>query len=376
MSVLTRRAALAQKSILNVLANELTTEIISLCDLKTQAILCCVSKLFRQLSEPMMYRIVVLEGRLVDSELVFPHAAFASALSAKPHRGAWVKDLDCATMHPLSDDTHLQAATLHTILSRTTELRRLCLTIWKTEWEYLEGCSFPELCSLRISMCGFERDANRPQPSSTIASFLNRHPALSCLSIFMADPIPFLISLPNLLIFEGTHSTCNTTLLENSPKLRSVNLQINNENLNVLKDLSRFRLCNEVFIQGDDGLEPDGENHLQEILDILKRHLPYLRSLTILLLFCGDGPAFASTIVEHLGDFKHLESFGCLTLNSLCSTEQQRDSILDSWIKSCPTLQECVLQIPGQIGRTNMFKVVNGKPQLTTEEMYTSSFRL
>ncbi|KAJ7593816.1 hypothetical protein C8J56DRAFT_422143 [Mycena floridula] len=152
MPVFTRRAALAQKAILNVLPNELTTEIISLCDSSSQAALCCVSKCFKQLAHRRLYQIVCLED---DPGIT----SFDRVVSKNPQYAGWIRNL---TINP----SKTSVLDLTNILQGTTELCHLSLELPAVvpDWARL---SFPRMKILRFY--GYDKT-----DQAVLWSFLNR----------------------------------------------------------------------------------------------------------------------------------------------------------------------------------------------------------
>ncbi|KAJ7584813.1 hypothetical protein C8J56DRAFT_1166084, partial [Mycena floridula] len=121
MPVITRRGVLAENSILNILPNELTTEIISLCDSNTQAALCRVSRLFQQFANRRLYQIMSLKSKPAI-------ISFDKVVSDIPQYAAWVRDL--SIRYPSSVDV-TQAKACDHILQSIREMHRVsieCLT--------------------------------------------------------------------------------------------------------------------------------------------------------------------------------------------------------------------------------------------------------
>ncbi|KAJ7581546.1 hypothetical protein C8J56DRAFT_1057525 [Mycena floridula] len=321
------RLPLVPISILNVLPNELTIHIIALCDPKTHAALCRVSKLFWHFAEPKMYEV----------------------------RAAWVINLSIDT----GNDSDILRS-LNDILRRTKELSRLCLRILDTHSTRFQTWSFPQLRTFSLTF--LHSKDHTANTSDFLVSFLNRHPGLSRLSLHAGESTPALVylpslNLPNLIAFKGTHS-----ILNSSPKLRSVKVRFNKSNgQNALNNLSRFGACDAVAVEGEWDLN---DQDVQEIFSTLKQQVPHLTTLTIRLFIPDSRPDFASTIAEHLQGFTHIQSFGFFGLrHCLYASEQHRDSLLESWVEACPTLQECMLWTPFAL--MERFRVVNRKPEPT-----------
>ncbi|KAJ7583271.1 hypothetical protein C8J56DRAFT_953508 [Mycena floridula] len=308
MPVLTRRAALAQKSISNVIPNELSTAIISLCETSTKSALCRVSKLFKLLAEPQLYRIVTLPDK---AGII----SFQAALTANPRYAAWVRNLRIVSPWVISpvDDT---MKPINYILQSTTELRWLLLGLAPDYLLTLKRLSFPHLHSLKIHTLDCDQ--------AVIAEFLNRHPTLLHLALFFKpqrrmDALA-VANLPNLVTYEGFRTPPR---MLNANKLRSIRLRAQD-----IDDLTCFPRCQDyIIIPG-----------IQGIVKRLKHHLPRIR-------YCIFD-MWISKEWQNLQDFKQLESFG-LFFNYECTLEtlsdEYRNSFIHSWVKKCPTLQECLL---------------------------------
>ncbi|KAJ7593797.1 hypothetical protein C8J56DRAFT_925204 [Mycena floridula] len=332
MPVVTPRAALAQKSILNVLPNELTTEIICLCDLGSQAALCRVSKLFKLLAHRPLYRIVTLD----EPEDVI---SFDAALSAHSEYGSWVRSLRIAGFYAGKD-------MVTRILGSMTELRELTVC-WgdAPDWKEL---SLPELRILKFS---------RFPCTDIITAFLNRHPKISHLAVYnppVQQSRTLRLDLPNLIAFEG-----HPNILGNSPKLRAVRLEL--VALEDLDILERFPTCQDIHISVSSRFAAQ-----HRVKDILKRlPLPNLKSC----MFVEYSSTYSSSELKSIlgGDFpclKQLKSFYMLVFKL---DQDERDSIAESWFKSCPRLQECALLDHHNNDSAGRYKIVDGKVQAITE---------
>ncbi|KAJ7583270.1 hypothetical protein C8J56DRAFT_1167201 [Mycena floridula] len=132
-----------------------------------------------------------------------------------------------------------------------------------------------------------------------------------------------------------------------------------------LDDLTRFPRCQDVVI----GIQSIQE--MQDILTHLRRYLPHIRSCRLEGMYIDEESqlfGLRSMLLEGLVDFKQLESFG-LRANCNPSLTISKDSSLDSWLKSYPTLQACLLDWVRAffMGTTYRSQVVLGKAQSTTQ---------
>ncbi|KAJ7593799.1 hypothetical protein C8J56DRAFT_925211 [Mycena floridula] len=324
MPVLPRRAALPQKSILNVLPNELTGEIISLCGFSSKAALCRVSKLFKLLAHRPLYQIISLDE---TANVISFHAA----LSANSEYGSWVRSLHITEFYAGRD-------IVTRILRSMTELRELSLS-WgdAADWKEL---SLPELCILRLG--------GLSQTDIIIPAFLNRHPKISYLEVSspsLRSSQTMRADLPNLTAFHG-----DLDMLGSTPKLLSVRLNLSEPGS--LDALARFPSCRDVVIFVSFG---------QRMHDV---PLQYLKSC-MLIDYNYSPSELKSLLANHFSCSKQLESF-CLVGAVGELDPDDRDSTIQTWLDSCPTLQEGAL-LEYMNDPTGRYKIVDGKPQSTTE---------
>ncbi|KAJ7593807.1 hypothetical protein C8J56DRAFT_421994 [Mycena floridula] len=326
----TSRAAMAQNSILNALPNELTAEVISLCNSSSQAALCRVSKLFKQLAQRQLYQIVYLDHTL---QVI----SFDATLSTNPQYGAWVRSLNIKPYRSISG-----------ILKSTKGLRQLSVN-WQAADE-LEKFSFSHLRILSLTDFGFTESI-----ISIVTSFLSRHPGISHLatSYGPADPSDsetMKVDLPNLTTFQG-----DPNILGNCPKLRSARFSlVDPKHLEVL---ARFPSCQDVYLF-------TWWESVSRIHDVLKHlPLPHLKSCIITDYQCLSASGLGLLLADELSGLKQLESL-CLVMSGDADLED-RDSTIELWLKSCPSLQEAALIAPKH--SETRYKIVDGKVHPTTE---------
>ncbi|KAJ7573571.1 hypothetical protein C8J56DRAFT_511370 [Mycena floridula] len=348
MPVVTRRAALAQRSILNVLPNELTTEIISLCDCGNQAALCRVSKRFKELAHRLLYQIV-------DIEDVSSVISFDRVVSDNPQYATWVRELIIGIPDDGASGTDVDALdATNRILQSTTELRVLVMHWWKTDIISFQTFSFPHLHILKLS-----GDAIFEPEQPNIAPFVSRHPTISQLVTYLFDdrdnvhPAP-LINLPNITRYQGM----SLDFLANTPKLRSAHLLITKPD--ALNVFARFCGCQDLGVDID-SFEPQV---IRDLFDCLQRHLPHLKSFFLYTHFAFNLSSYQNLVQEGLSGLKQLESFGLVNsrfFNVNIVNDNDLNSIVDLWLKSCPTLQECLIEDSGR--ERFRYEVVRSKAQ-------------
>ncbi|KAJ7583640.1 hypothetical protein C8J56DRAFT_954594 [Mycena floridula] len=349
MSVLTRRAFLSEKSILHILPNEISTEIISFCDVTRKAVLCRVSKLFKQLAQPQLYQIVLGLG---DAESI---VSFAGALSANPEYATWVRELEIELD---SEDKRFDREPLNHILQRTTELRRLTLG-WLSEMPDFEQLRFPHLRVLHLF--------GELQNQTLATTFINRHPQLVHLTAYYADnnrsKTTSQINLPNLITYRGGTLL---SMLGSVPKLRALQtIIIASSSLN---HLSRYLGVQDLVIAVPH-LTPQTA---RDIFEHLKNNFPHLKSFLLNSMQSIDLQVVNTEgiLCEGLSDLKKLEFFGLLRQEVDLSAEVYRDGMIKLWVKSCPSLKECLWAVQKDYHSHRLAykcKIINGEAQPTRE---------
>ncbi|KAJ7598938.1 hypothetical protein C8J56DRAFT_177868 [Mycena floridula] len=309
-------------SILEVLPHELTIHIISFCGTSSQAALCRVSNELRLLSQRQLYRFVHLEK---DNILLFDQV-----IAVRAEYAAWVRNLTLSLQ--LLRHVNLEAA--NRILQSITELRQFTVE-WLREMPDFKRFSFPHLRIFKFHQ--HDHRANH-QDEDIIQAFINEHPTLLHLSAHMpANLSRNSIILPNLVTYRGYISTPPSILL-NTENLRSVWSRMRG-----LDDLARWPLCRDIVI------EISFSTTMQEIRDVLMRLKHHLRDLKCLVLFAEDdslipSPRVKSMLLQELSGFKELESFGIVMCHPSDSDDSDyRESMVQSWLENCPSLQECII---------------------------------
>ncbi|KAJ7578578.1 hypothetical protein C8J56DRAFT_1111513 [Mycena floridula] len=307
---------MVNQPLLDVFPNEITTEIITLCDLSTQAALCRVCKFFQQLAVPWLYRIVELDD-LPPSKVGITTTIYGFDTSAVNQQYTTF----------LSIKTHLPPEETDDSLNPRT-----IGSTW-TFW-FL---------------------------------FINRHPAISHLALPWDCPYAFPpIKLPNLAIYSGFQTSLLT--LGKTDKLRTVKLGIYPGRDNQLHGLDRFPTCQEVSIMISS--IPTDVEFMRQVLGDLKKRLPWLKSL--MLVYIGVhtrfrlGQVLDTVLAEELAGFKELEAFGISVYDDMNHPDYHAP-IIASWIKHRPTLREASIFLRGLRDPEGRYKIVDGKVEPTTE---------
>ncbi|KAJ7575151.1 hypothetical protein C8J56DRAFT_977233 [Mycena floridula] len=324
----------AQQSICDILPNELTIQIMSLCARGSQVDMCLVSKHFKDLAEQLLYQNII---------------SFDKALSAiSLQYGSWVKDLSICPNR--GDSTRLEINAINRILQTTTELHQLTLK-WCEEMPDLEKLRFPQLRILHLA--GYPKNDDE---NVIVASFVNLHPDISHLVAFWRDLTPSasdaLINLPNLITYRGL----SPNVVGKTPKLRSARFTIAERDVTYLARLPRT--CQDIVI------ESQLRWHITPLFTLLNQYLPKIKSF-MLIDRSFPGVVHLSTISDLLSIFNHLESFAVVVPHP-ADYSADDEEIVQSWADRCPTLQECAL-LQSLRQSTGRYKVVDGKVQPTTE---------
>ncbi|KAJ7576084.1 hypothetical protein C8J56DRAFT_1032072 [Mycena floridula] len=357
------RVSSALESIQNLLPNEITIKIIALCDTSSRAILCRVSKDFKELAGRSLYEIVELDDKRGTNSV----AQFDETLIANPQYAAWVREL---LIIPSKGDRGIGTSYLaNRILEKTVAIRRLSLSVWPVGF-FRHTLSFPHLQILDVANTTRDEGIKQIQVDRlTFAAFLNSHRTISHLSVgsalVMGDaPIAAVIDLPNLVTFRSS-STESLQVLQDPNQVQalwfSMALRSGLWDAGGLDGLARFPKCEHVVIE-----TPEVPGYVQAIFQALTQYLPRLKSL---ILVGGLVPTLTTAIVRlkrtienELTRMENLECFGIIAPMELQAT---RDMV-DSWPALCPKLNECLfvdsLKNPG--GR---YKVVNGKAEPANE---------
>ncbi|KAJ7601194.1 hypothetical protein C8J56DRAFT_912403 [Mycena floridula] len=315
-------AGIAQKSILDVFPNELTMHIISLSNTSSQASLCRVCKLFKQLTIREMYQIV----HLGNDDLAI---SFADVISDNPQYGVWVKELTILVLRDYDSADNPS----NRILPRLSELRKLSLA-------YDTG-GRPDFGSFSID--GY---VDRREPN-IFKAFLNRHPTLLYLDARVSSPAPLktspLVELPNLVVWRGLFVLRPRNLM-NSNKLTSVWLHSDE-----LDDLASFPACQDVVVQIRQSPS------IQDIFKGLKHQLPNLKCCLRHSFWLLDLPTYI--LIEELSGFKQLESFGVVAP----AGDPNDLPLIQSCLTSCPNLQECVFMNSFSYYSKGRYRIVDRK---------------
>ncbi|KAJ7589051.1 hypothetical protein C8J56DRAFT_937714 [Mycena floridula] len=359
------------QSFLDVFPNEIILQIISFCDISTQAALCRVCRLFQQLSVPGLYRTVELDDdglpRNTTKTTIY---LFAISVSISRHQ-QYTTFLSIKTNHIRQEETE---NAINCILLKTTGLRGLHLNRhWIGDFHLppaFETLSFPHLhiVDFGSSQTGIQWSQEGP----LLGSFINRHPSISHLALPrtpLGPPSAQLtpINLPNLILYSGPITSLDR--LKNTDKLQSVKLDVNSNN-SEWDVLACFPACQDVHL-----IFPEPMEEVEEIRDMfrmLKQLFPDLKSLSLIHTgFCLRARVrelLESMLAEELVGFNQLESFGFgANLFDEMNHPDFHSPIITSWIEACPTLQAVSIFLRGWDDPEGRYKIVDEKAEPTSE---------
>ncbi|KAF7361570.1 hypothetical protein MSAN_01191000 [Mycena sanguinolenta] len=201
--VLIQRAHQESMEISQWLPNEVLLHIIEHSPKADQATLSSISKLFRGLCLPVLYRVVKIKGY---------HAmkSFCSGTIENPSRGDSVRSF---TLDVPYSSSHIEghSALILAALKLMPKLEHLSVSesILDTHHGHLllEQGSFPQLISCNLWVPSDALDGFPAKPSDLGVAFLARHSTLKRVHLHSEDemvpPQPVRISLPNLELYEG-----------------------------------------------------------------------------------------------------------------------------------------------------------------------------
>ncbi|KAJ7687645.1 hypothetical protein B0H17DRAFT_1180796 [Mycena rosella] len=290
--VLTRRA---HKAISRWLPNETITEIVQAAPRSDQASLCRVSKLFRDLCLPILYRVVDLEAdaSVADfGDTVLSNAALAGLVRSYsvnyPRAGMSIaaKSLSPILVNSSKTFVRLEALSINFVLLTDTDIETLL------RW------TFPHL--VRCSLGTASSHWSDTEQQDTLASFLIRHPELENLRIqafpYALERSSEAVRIPLLRLQQ---LRCPSRIIPSivAPRIKRVKMYWDDGGLD---DVDTIFVALKAMVPSDVPLTCSTINcnkHLySEVVDSLSRNLPYTRTLQ---LYLYDSPAW-NEVIGHL----------------------------------------------------------------------------
>ncbi|KAJ6510756.1 hypothetical protein C8R45DRAFT_965108 [Mycena sanguinolenta] len=323
------------------LPNEILVQIIQQSPNADQATLLRVSKLFRDLCLPVLYRIVNLRPIRVDSVASFCSGIIGNSSRAEAVRSFTLKapwnrcterrsDLLLAPLKLMSNLTHLSISGL--------DDQPTCIL--------LEECHFPQLINCEIwaplgNVHGF-----LPKPSDSIAVFFAHHSTIKRVqlhsSTWFASQLGR-ISMPNLESYEGDPNLIHA--IDDATGLKAVKLSWRpRDERPVDKILLRIRSMTKLdlpFVFSHEFL-----NEPFEIVTSVSKHMPHTRTLRLYSYFAPIGHDTIRHITDCLPMFTDLVHLAIEYGNSFGSPNKNSDEdrvVVEQWGKACPTLEACSL---------------------------------
>ncbi|KAJ7687267.1 hypothetical protein B0H17DRAFT_1136390 [Mycena rosella] len=332
--LLTRRA---NKAISRWLPNEIITEIVQAAPRSDQASLCRVSKLFRDLCLPILYRVVDLQANASVAE--FGHTVLSNPALAGLVRSYSVgPSMSMNDVSPILVDSskafvRLEALSIH---------RRL---LTETGLENLLRWTFPHLVRCNLSLVSSGYSHTEPH---TLASFLIRHSGLEKLHIrdfSYGLPRPSTSACIPLLRLQQLGCPSRIIPFIAALRLKRVKLYWDDdldvgEIENTFVALKAMITSDVLFISSN----ANCDKNLSAVVDSLSRNLPHTRTLQLLSFFSPP----LTEVIGHLKNY--LPRFTGLAFLSVqyegfqakpsTGKEEEEINVLGD---VCPTLQACRL---------------------------------
>ncbi|KAJ7654310.1 hypothetical protein B0H17DRAFT_1214407 [Mycena rosella] len=321
--VLTRRA---YKAISRWLPNEIIAEIVQAAPRSDQASLCRVSKLFRDLCRPILYRVVDLETNASVPDFrntVFSNAALAGLVRSYSVHFPRVMSLDALKrFSPILVDSSKALVQLEAL-----SIDHLLLIDPDAYPETLLPCTFPHLvqCSLGTASMHW----NDTEQQHTLASFLIRHPELKKLHIkcFPYRLRRYSTSLPPA---------------RSGLKYTGMIMMVTSGDLDVSEIESTFVALKAMtasdipFICSNDKCD----KNLYAIVDSLSRNLPHTRTLQ---LHSFNLPPLNEVIDHPKNCLPRFTGLAFLSVHNSWHIPTRTEEEISVLVDACPTLEACHL---------------------------------
>ncbi|KAJ7581724.1 hypothetical protein C8J56DRAFT_1029244 [Mycena floridula] len=166
-----------------------------------------------------------------------------------------------------------------------------------------------------------------------------------------------------MLVFQGHGSLAQSVLQVNS-HIPAIDLLVQNSNAE-LQVLYHATACKHLVIRKAMNAAVD----VQDIFDVVRHHLPDIRTLFLMLDFPVDWPVkfedLQSVILTNLWALNGLQSFG-ISVPGMVHQHYQHVALATAWIADCPSLLECSSQSDKDPQMVNS-KVIAGKATLTRD---------
>ncbi|KAJ7584633.1 hypothetical protein C8J56DRAFT_951474 [Mycena floridula] len=334
--VLTRRARQAQNSPLLILPTEIFSEIISQCDRNSKLAMCTVSKFFHQLADPLLYEVV-------NFDCAHTLFLFAKRLTVYPQCAQWVKAMTIQEMPCIHEDYRPDFDDPETIITHifkaATALRELHIVVHDHVQEMWKSWSLPSLRTLDVIGDSSDVEYLHVKP---MLSFLGNHPEITQTRFLC--PLPQTLSpilLPNLSVFSGLDHVLSNVLQNNPCNLQVVELIVcyhgTAEMMEALAVCPRLTTLT-IRLSGD-----EDEDVGSQALHHVSCSLPRLTCLAIVARVGLKSKDVQESVRESLVALKALRYFGYLYPGPTVGNSM-RQRIANTWLKACPTLQECSVE--------------------------------
>ncbi|KAJ6548182.1 hypothetical protein DFH09DRAFT_1367018 [Mycena vulgaris] len=339
--VLTRRA---YKAISRWLPNEIITEIVRAAPPNDQASLCRVSKLFRGICLPILYRAV---GLATYTSLV----AFCSTISSNSLVAQLVRSFEVSYI--MVPPGRIPIGRLFVDSSKALlRLRGFSIPASLLADGYsqeLLGWTFPHLVRCRI---GAHAGWSTTEEENTLASFLFRHPGLKTIRVEDFDNLEVWSSAQGRIpLLHLQHLKCPVAIL---PSIRASNLtrvtlewHYSDSPADVERTIIALQSMTRPdipFICSNDACD----NAFAEIMTSLSIHIPHLRTLHMRLYWSSkSNEEIIGHVMKCLPRFTSLIFFSFQIVfdynDTFWDTEAEDQTEVQGLGDACPTLEACCL---------------------------------
>ncbi|KAF7340875.1 hypothetical protein MSAN_02117000 [Mycena sanguinolenta] len=350
--VLTRRAHRERMEIFRWLPNEILVGIIQHSPKADQATLSRVSKLFRDLCLPVLYRAVKISS---DSVILASIAviSFCSGMIETPARADAVRSFYLRVPYDYSNIEIRCGLILPTLklMSRLNHLSIFGSALNNRHWNMLlEECNFPQLinCDLRVPYDLIYYNPTRV--SNLVAGFLNRHSTLKRVhlpSYRIIAPQPVRVSLPDLEFYHGGAAFIAGI---DAICLKEVQLAWNytdDDNVDeIITSLSSMTKPYLPFISCHANLG----RLCHQIMDSVSMRMPHTKTLRLHPLK-NYGALLGQDTIRHVTEclprftgllYLAMEWCRDVLLTSGANKDEDRIAV-EGWGEACPTLEACCL---------------------------------
>ncbi|KAF7340884.1 hypothetical protein MSAN_02117900 [Mycena sanguinolenta] len=343
--VLTRRTHRERMEISRWLPNETIVEIIQHSTKADQATLVRVSKLFRDLCLPVLYRVVELDHKNAPNNI----NSFCSVIMKNPSRANAVRSFTVILPWPRNDTSRRTKRCKGLLLASLKLMSKLNHLLISSLDDYtcilLQECNFPQLTSCNL-LASMYYDPS-PESADSVTVFLVHHPTLRRLHLNLSSGFASLlgrVTLPNLEYYEGG---AGFVLVLDAISLKEVRLRWNSKDVDkIITTISSITKADVPFISS----HKYSGGICYQIMSSMSMHMRHTKTLRLSPLAHHDALPYQDTIrhiTECLPRFTGLLYLAMEWSKRTCPTSganKHEDRIaVEGWGEACPTLEGCCL---------------------------------